>query len=256
MTSNGSYKIKPRSATADSGLVMEDDNSSNENGRKVQQRFYNDNYSFGDEWYIVTHTDNPFKLLAINENGVERNAYFNNVSGIIRANMSMDIQMDFYTEYTKAEMLELLYGNEIFIIHTHGEKDGFMISTDGTYLTMDDIEQANLSNLKFALLLTCSTAQDFSASNITNNTPENIVEQMVCQGAETVIGFNQITIVGDCNRFAADIIQRMVVDEMTVREAIDDIEYTNEGGYFTVNNNCPFRDSIVIAGNENLNLNN
>lgn len=61
----------------------------------------------------------------------------------------------------------------------------------------------DLSNLRFALLLTCNGGTGgYSATRVTNGTPVNIVEQLVICGAESVIAFQGKTYVSDCNKFA------------------------------------------------------
>lgn len=115
---------------------------------------------------------------------------------------------------------------DYFVIHTHGSKTGFKINgTTANNLTMSELSGTDLSNIDFALLLTCYTGQDFDSSHIINNTPVNIIEQMVICGAETVIGFNNETKVTDCNRFAPALLERVFVDGMLLEEALDDISY-------------------------------
>ncbi len=93
---------------------------------------------------------------------------------------------------------------------------------------MTEISNLDLSCMKLALLLTCQTGVDSDASHIANNTPANIIEQMVCQGAETVIGFLSDTLVSDCNKFASNIFNKMLVCHMSVADSIANIDYTRE----------------------------
>ncbi len=138
-TANGSYKIKARSSESytEKDLVMDIQYSllyQNDNGIDIQQRAYLDNDSYMDEWHIVTHENNPYKLLALNEDGKDRDAYFSTVSGYIQAHMSFNILTDYFTTlYNKQRMIESLYSNEVFIIHTHGDKTGFMIDNWSEY---------------------------------------------------------------------------------------------------------------------------
>jgi hypothetical protein len=167
-----------------------------------------------------------YKLLALNENGIDRNAYFSSTATIINNTLDGNIYTDFYREITKNGIIQLLSPSYIFIIHTHGRKEGFYIS-DSTYLSMSDVEDCDLSGLKFALLLTCNTAESFSTTHITNNAPVNIVEQMICSGAETVVGFSQITYVSDCNRFAVDFAEATITNGSTISSAILNIDYSD-----------------------------
>lgn len=169
--------------------------------------------------------DYRYKLLALNENGVARYDYFTNTSAIINNTLGDDIYTSFYREIPINDTIQLLSQSDIFIIHTHGRKEGFYLSTS-SYITMSDVADCDLSGLKFALLLTCSTGQDFSKTHISSNAPVNIVEQMVCSGAETVVGFSEITYVSDCNRFAVDFATAAIEDGNTVYSAILNIDYT------------------------------
>ena len=220
------------SATAGSNLKLSD--------------FQSGNNSYQDEWEL--HIISDFTLLALNENSVERNDYFNEVQTTIESNLDGLFYTDFYTQYSLNDMKRLLCDNEIFIIHTHGYKEGFMIAPS-LYLTMDNIKNLNLDSLKFALLLTCETGLDYSATHILQNKPVNIVEQMVCRGANTVIGFSEITYVSDCNLLAEDFITETIVNGKSVENAMNDIDYDEE--YLT---NMSTID--VIAGNGQLTLNN
>ena len=93
-----------------------------------------------------------------------------------------------YSSASVATMIGYLQSSNIFIVHTHGRQNGFKISNSGTtYITLTDLTGQNLSNLSFALLMTCNTGDNYNPANITNNTPVNIIEQMVICGAETVL---------------------------------------------------------------------
>ena len=108
---------------------------------------------------------------------------------------------------------------------------------------MQYIENVDLSNLEFAVLLACETAQDYDVSHIENNTPVNYVEQMILCGAETVIGFTGQPEVKDGNHLAWRLVENMITEDMTVTEAI------------TVLSSKEFDEDIksiiLIAGNEN-----
>lgn len=51
---------------------------------------------------------------------------------------------------------------------------------------------------------------------------------MVCRGAETVVGFKEITYVSDCNRFAEDFATLYVTESNSVEQSIISI---NNSGY-------------------------
>ncbi len=246
LTENGSYKIKARaSESSPNDLVMDVETlTENPTEQKVQQRIYADNNSYGDEWYITCHDDYLYKLLALNIAGQGRNSYFKDVSPIISANLGTDIYTDYYESHSKSEMLEFLYNNEIFIIHTHGNKDVIQISEEGATLSNADIEQMDLSNLKFALLVACYTGLDYSESNITNNTPGNFIEQMICNGAETVVGFSCKINITDGNTFAKHLMEFMIVEGYSVSGAISQIDFEP---YLNEDVIVP---NIVIGGNK------
>lgn len=84
-----------------------------------------------------------------------------------------------------------------------------------------------MSNLSFALLMTCNTGVNYNPTHITHCTPVNIIEQMVICGAETVVGFNDETWVSDCNKFGPDITFKLISGGLSVVDAIDRISYTS-----------------------------
>ena len=110
------------------------------------------------------------------------------------------------------------------------------------------MNNVNLSNLKFALLLTCNTGDGgYSSANVSNNTPVNIVEKMVCCGAKTVVGFNIVTYVSDCNTFAKDFARRTIHNGQSVRNAIANM---NRQDYIK-----DMISAAVIGGNQYQTLN-
>lgn len=74
-----------------------------------------------------------------------------------------------------------------------------------------------------------------------------MTEKLVLCGATTVIGFNNSTIVGDCNNFAQSLSYKLIHDELSVEDAINSISYTS----YTDDN---FGNLIEIAGNSDLTL--
>ena len=143
-------------------------------------------------------------------------------------------------------MIVHLKSSDIFIIHTHGKQSGFKISvSDPQYLLITDLEGQDLSNLSFALLLTCETAKDYHPFHIFSQAPVNIVEQMVICGAETVIGFEEETAVDDCNKFAEELAELLINDGLSVNDALDSIQ-----GHYRMN----IKEIAVVAGNGNNSL--
>lgn len=150
-----------------------------------------------------------------------------------------------YSNMSVNDMIDYLKKSTFFVIHTHGYQMGFMISTTVApqWISMDDIADEDLSNVSIALLLTCETGRNYSADNIINNTPVNIVEQLAICGVETVVGFKEETYVSDCNLFATQFTALLVDNEYSVEDAIEAINYTD---YVT---NMSHID--VVAGNAN-----
>ena len=149
-----------------------------------------------------------------------------------------------YSSCSISDMINYLQSSDIFIVHTHGEKTGFKISNTGTTaITISDLNGVDLSNIKFALLLTCDTGKDYDLSHITNKTPVNIVEQMVICGAETVVGFDDLTYVDDCNLFAPALANQLINGGLAVDDAIVAIDYSS---YY-----IDMSSISVVAGNEN-----
>ena len=242
-TPSGAYKLTSQTG---SGYVLATDSSSSSNGVKLIQGDYIQNNSYHDEWELDKYGEFKYKLLALNENNVNRNQYFPEVISIIANHFNKDVYSNFFVSLTKTQMKRMLCDSDIFIIHGHGQKDGFYISSSA-YLSMDDINGLWLHDLKFALLLTCETGKDFSKTHITENSPVNITEKMVCQGAETVIGFKEITFVSDCNKLAPAFVSATIQSEQTVSIAMANIDYS---GY--IKNMYAI---CAIAGNENAHLN-
>ena len=202
-----------------------------------------------DKWKICDF--NTSVLLAIDDaDGASRYPYFNDTKTILQTEKNGIVSVvstERYSYKTKNEMISYLNDNNIFVVHTHGYQEGFKISnSDPQYITMDDIAQTDLSNISFALLLTCYTGENFSPSHIVYNNPTNIIEQMVICGAETVVGFSDKTYVTDCNNFAPLLMHYLIYEEYTIQDAIEAIDYSN---YIT-----DMSDIAEIAGNSSKKL--
>ena len=187
-------------------------------------------------------------LKEFDENGniILRNDYFETVKSYAIEDRLDNCYTDFYSTYTKTNMKNKLQSSTLFFIHTHGKQTGFYCGND--FLEMADLNNVNLSNLKFALLLTCNTGDGgYSSANVSNNTPVNIVEKMVCCGAKTVVGFNIVTYVSDCNTFAKDFARRTIHNGQSVRNAIANM---NRQDYIK-----DMISAAVIGGNQYQTLN-
>lgn len=166
-----------------------------------------------------------------------------------KGHLNKSISTYFYKEMSKTIMADLLTDCELFIIHTHGAQNYIQIdstNTDNDFFCIEDFNNLDLSNLKLAVLLTCSTAEGYDENNIALDRPTNIVEKMICQDAETVIGFAEPTLITDCNDFAYSLMEK-IASGKTVSAAI---QLTKNDKYEDAN----FGTYIVVAGNENLTL--
>ena len=239
---NQGYKIVSYS---DPIMVLCTYSSSATAGQKLILSDYENNTSYRDEWFISpVHS---FALMALDENGQARNAYFEPVHTLVDQYFSAYVYEDFYSSCSKDTMKSIMSEYSIFVVHTHGSKTGFYLSSSNP-LSMSEISGSDLSNLKFALLLTCNTGKDYSLSHITNNNPQNIIEQMVICGAETVVGFNNETYVSDCNRLAQELMTLMIVNGYSIERAIREIDFS-ESDY-----DYDMSTLIEIAGNRNFKI--
>ena len=241
----GMYKLSPKSnnsyyMAAGEGLFVSD-------GRNVEMRsLQSDNK---DEW-IICGFDTSL-LLAINDSdGSDRHDYFSSTKSNLQTQKNGTVSVVSTARYSSlsiTQMINYLKSKNIFFVHTHGYQQGFKISNSGTcYITLTDLSGEDLSNLSFALLMTCETGKNYSITHITNNTPVNIIEQMVICGAETVVGFKDITKVSDCNEFGPDLTYQLIINGRSVEDAINKIDYSSY-----VNN---MANIAVIAGNGNKKL--
>ncbi len=82
---------------------------------------------------------------------------------------------------------------------------------------------------------------DYDIAHITGNDPVNIVEQMVLSGAETVVGFKMKPTVAFCNKFAPDLMKKLVYEGLSVDDAIKNL--ANQAYYKNLT------DMVVVAGN-------
>lgn len=226
ITSNGTdYSLCPKSnlsyyMAAGDGFIVGND-------RNVEMRASQSNHK--DEW-VLCNFDTSLLMAIDDEDNALRHLYFNTVKSDLQFEVNKIISIVSTIRYSSLsvdKMIEHLKSCNIFIIHTHGYQNGFKISNTGTeFITRTDIAGEDLSNLSFALLMTCETGIGYDPAHITNNAPVNIIEQMVISGAETVVGFNGLTTVFDCNQFAPDLTYKLIYEGLAVQDAIDSINYT------------------------------
>lgn len=161
-----------------------------------------------------------------NDGYVNRDLYFTPTANIIKNVRTSNIETKYYTSCSNDELINWLETCRLFFIHTHGEQNG--IYRGNGILNSADLASVDLTNLQMALLLTCNTGDGgYSQSRVDANSPINIVERMVACGAETVVGFNDVTYVRDCNIFAPDFARQTMNNHLSVQDAIDSIDYSS-----------------------------
>lgn len=244
-TSSGAYKLIPLTGEAN-GRVLTLENGTlgiaNSNGNVLQQRDYVDDSNYKDEW-IICEYDTSILLAMEHSDGGDRDDYFTYTAESLQSEKNGIVSVVSTVQYSSCSvhnMLNYLQNNNIFIIHTHGDYDKFMLS-ETSYLNMTDLNNVDLSNIKFALLLTCYAGVGYSNSHIVNNSPYNIIEKMVLCGAESVIGFNTDTDIDDCNVFAVELMEKLILEDCTIQQSISMLDRS----YFRTN----IIDTAVIAGN-------
>lgn len=248
-SSSGAYILRPKSSegySTDWCMCAGDQFLWITDGLNVEQQAYVNNSSYEDEW-IICDFDTSLLLAIDDSDGSSRHSYFSSTKSNLQTEKNGTISITSTARYSSASvatMIGYLQSSNIFIVHTHGYQNGFKISNSGTtFITSTDLTGINLSNLSFALLMTCHTGDNYDPANITNNTPVNIIEQMVICGAETVVGFNDSTWVYDCNKFGPDITSKLISGGLSVDDAIESISYT-----FYIKNMWQI---AVVAGNGN-----
>ncbi len=239
-TTSGKYKISPRSNMEDCIKITNTDDA-----RNVYEDTYSNDNNYLDEWVVA---DYKATLIALDELGVPRNQYFSATKNLLNAKKGgvvSTVKTISYSYMINDIMFESMQLSDIFVVHTHGTQTSIQ-TNDPNAIVMDInyLRGKDLSNLDFALLLTCDTGVGFNPSNITNNTPVNIVEQMVICGAETVVGFSVTTYVPDCNMLAVDLMEGITVNKRSVRNAFMSIDYAGKGYTMDMSEVC------VIGGNE------
>lgn len=243
LTSHGMYKIKPRSSEGYStDWVMCCGEGIGGNGRNVEQREYSNNTIYKDEWYIEP-SFREVRLLAFNDGVHNRQAFFAQTTSIISSVRTTDIFSSYYQDIDCDLMIHYLEYCSLFYIHTHGRQNGFCMGDN--YITMSDLISVDLSRIEMALLLTCNTGDGgYDATRVASNSPVNIVERMICCGAETVVGFDAVTYVSDCNLFAVEFTTQTMTNGLSVSSAISAIDCTS----YT---NKSMSSNAVIGGNAN-----
>ena len=220
--------------------------TSSTNGEKLIIGGYTSDTNYNDEWKVCEF-DRAILLAIDHGDGYNRYDYFSGTKVNLqteRNEMVSIVNTVRFSDMTKSNIIDYMRNNEIFIIHTHGSKQSLVIKRDNSrVLTMNDLTGVDLSNLKFVLLLTCRGGLDYNKSNIINGTPQNIVEKLVVCGAETVVGFAEDIYTTDCNRFAVSLTDKIINQNMTVQDAIDNINYS----FYRAN----MSNFDVVAGNPN-----
>ncbi len=237
--SDGTYKISPES---NSNYFMAAGDISTTADQDLEIRTAQSDG--GDRWEMCDF-DTTVLLAIDDEDGEVRHTYFSNTKSILQTESNGIVSVVStvrYSSLTKLQMIEYLQSSNIFIVHTHGVKTGFKISnTSPEFLYRNDLSGYDLSNISFALLLTCDTGIGTDSEHIANGSDVNIIEKMVLCGAKTVVGFNSETSVNDCNKFASELMKKMIQEGYSVGGAIDKLSNNDY--------ELPMKDFAEIAGN-------
>lgn len=185
-------------------------------------------------------------LLAFNDGVYNRSEFFTAATEKLETlvnSRSTNVTTNYFTSCIPNQIYYYLQNHDYFIIHTHGAQDRISINGSNAFVTMQNIEPLDLSNLDLIILLTCNTAENYDPTHITNNSPVNITEQLVICGAETVIGFRDSTHYEDCNNFAEQFTTLVFENGYSVNYALSRISTLGFNDPLMISNNC------VVAGN-------
>lgn len=226
ISSSGNYIITSK-ATGTNSRVLSVPLDYDANGTDLVQYTYSNDNNYKDEWmFKCVHV---VSLNAFNQSAsIVRNSFFTPVQNIVNGASNQcfyTVTTDYYEEHTVAEMINTLKNSTIFTVHTHGKQEGFLLKMGWlthTWIEMDDLDGVDLSCMKFALLLTCNTGDgNYSYSRMNSGSAINIVEKLVERGVDNVIGFNDTTLVAECNNFAPDFYRLTISQGYSVEAAIN-----------------------------------
>ncbi len=226
ISSSGNYIITSK-ATGTNSRVLSVPLDYDANGTDLVQYTYSNDNNYKDEWmFKCVHV---VSLNAFNQSAsIVRNSFFTPVQNIVNGASNQcfyTVTTDYYEEHTVAEMINTLKNSTIFTVHTHGKQEGFLLKMGWlthTWIEMDDLDGVDLSRMKFALLLTCNTGDgNYSYSRMNSGSAINIVEKLVERGVDNVIGFNDTTLVAECNNFAPDFYRLTISQGYSVEAAIN-----------------------------------
>ena len=232
------------------GVLISDVNESNSSHWTA---FYSSNtlYTSKPELRIVYM---PFDstLIALKEHDSSghiypRSDFFTDVAAYVSIYRNGNTYTSFEYNYNNSEIIAKMQSTLLFYIHTHGTRTEIELG-NGTCLTITNMNGIDLSNIKCIVLLTCNNGLGgYSVTRVRNNAPANMVERLIICGAQTVIGFNAVTKISDCNAFAKDFSYRTMACGDTICEAIANIDCSDYINIITSN--------AVIGGDENQTLN-
>ena len=173
-----------------------------------------------------------------------RMVYMSNTAAAFRGKGSL-VYTETFENMQPSRAIQHLKNTSVFFTQNHGLKNALVLENN-QYLTSDALRNTDLSNLRLAVLLCCYTGEGgYTSAHITNNQPVNFLEQMVCSGVETVIGFNNELGVETGNDFAEDLAQLLTSTGCSVEDAVNEL---------TKDSYSYIKNMIVIGGNQDLTL--
>ncbi|MCR5809595.1 MAG: DNRLRE domain-containing protein [Clostridiales bacterium] len=206
-----------------------------------------------------TQYDSVLMALDMNDFIDVRCAYFPTVKSKVEDNRNGNVLQDYYTNNSTTTMIQRFQSGLLLFINSHGSVSSIVRSNNYDYvhnsytdvINMNQISGQDLSNLRFAMLMTCDGGDGgYTPSNVANNTPANLVEQFLVCGARTVIGFQGVVNEAYCSSFAEQFAKETIkTNGLCIFDAIDIIRDRTDPWVEIVD-----EDVIVIGGDENQKL--
>lgn len=196
-----------------------------------------DTTPFVDAWLMAFDTVE----YDIFEGYVYFNGFFEATIDFVENYRQGTVSTNYYTATTKEALISNMQHCNMFFIGTHGTQNSLQLA-DNLVISSSDFVGVDLSNLEFVMLYACECAKGGLTNN---NTADNLVEQLVDSGVETVVGF-EIEIPISENKAYAEQFRRVAAyyKGYSVQHIIDNIPHTAFASAMP--------DSAVVGGNGNL----
>ena len=209
---------------ANYGVYLKD---SNESSTSHWARFYSSDSSYPNRPELVINYTKPgIVLLSFESDGSNtRSGYMSSVKATytgydVACTPPQPYHYSDYSSSMKATIIDYLTHHDIVYIHAEGGARTVIPIGTSAYLSMSDLSSTNLSVEKVAILLSGYSAQGgYTASNVSNNTPYNLVERFRVQGTSCVVGFTGYGTAANFNGFAERFTDLAVDNHYTIASA-------------------------------------